>query len=168
MIGVAGGLPWRLKADMKKFRAITMGKPLVMGRKTFESIGRVLDGRDVIVVTRQRDFSAAGVSIATSIDEALKLATQATKSDPTYVDAFDTLGWIYYLRADYRSAATALREFFHLAYWLASTFARGAKPAPDAVFRVEALPRLAQVPATTLGNTSSRYMGWPMYAILPC
>ena len=47
MIGVDGGLPWRVRADMRKFRALTMGKPLVMGRKTFESIGRVLDGRDV-------------------------------------------------------------------------------------------------------------------------
>ena len=58
VIGVDGGLPWRVKADMKTFRAITMGKPVVMGRKTFQSISRVLDGRDVIVVTRQKDFSA--------------------------------------------------------------------------------------------------------------
>ena len=74
VIGVDGGLPWRMKADMKKFRAITMGKPLVMGRKTFESISRVLDGRDVIVVTRQTDFAPAGVFVAASLEAALTLA----------------------------------------------------------------------------------------------
>ena len=65
-IGVGGGLPWRIKADLRKFRAITMGKPLIMGRKTFQSIGRVLDGREVIVITRQRDFAPGGVSITKS------------------------------------------------------------------------------------------------------
>jgi dihydrofolate reductase len=74
VIGIAGGLPWRLRADLRKFRAITMGKPLVMGRKTFESIGRVLDGRDIVVVTRRSDFSPAGVFIAGSLDAALMVA----------------------------------------------------------------------------------------------
>ena len=74
MIGVDGGLPWRVKSDMRKFRAITMGKPVVMGRKTFESIGRVLDGRDVIVVTRQPGFGGAGILVAASLKEALALA----------------------------------------------------------------------------------------------
>lgn len=74
VIGVDGGLPWRVKADMKKFRAVTMGKPVVMGRKTFQSISRVLDGRDVIVVTRQKDFSPAGAFVAESLEEALTLA----------------------------------------------------------------------------------------------
>jgi dihydrofolate reductase len=74
VIGVEGGLPWRVKADMKKFRAVTMGKPVVMGRKTFQSIERVLDGRDVIVVTRQKDFSAAAAFVAESLEAALTLA----------------------------------------------------------------------------------------------
>ncbi len=76
VIGAKGGLPWRVKADMRKFRAVTMGKPLVMGRKTFELIGRVLDGRDVIVVTRQPDFAAEGVLVAASLKEALELAEE--------------------------------------------------------------------------------------------
>jgi dihydrofolate reductase len=54
VIGASGGLPWRLKADLRRFREITKGKPIVMGRKTFESIGRPLDGRDNVVVTRRR------------------------------------------------------------------------------------------------------------------
>jgi dihydrofolate reductase len=74
VIGVEGGLPWRVKADMKKFRAVTMGKPVVMGRKTFQSIKRVLDGRDVIVVTRQKDFSAEGAFVAESLEAGLTLA----------------------------------------------------------------------------------------------
>jgi len=73
-IGVGGGLPWRIKADLRKFRAITMGKPLIMGRKTFQSIGRVLDGREVIVITRQRDYAPGGVSITKSPEAALSLA----------------------------------------------------------------------------------------------
>lgn len=61
---------------MRKFRALTMGKPLVMGRKTFQSIGRVLDGRDLIVVTRQPDFSAEGVLVAADLQAALTLAEE--------------------------------------------------------------------------------------------
>src|SRR5687767_5068116 len=74
VIGAAGGLPWRVRADLRRFRAVTMGKPLVMGRKTFESIGRVLDGRDNIFVTRRTDFAPAGVIVAGSVEEALAIA----------------------------------------------------------------------------------------------
>ena len=74
VIGVEGGLPWRVKSDMKKFRSITMGKSVVMGRKTFQSISRVLDGRDVIVVTRQKDFLPPGVFVAESLEAAIVLA----------------------------------------------------------------------------------------------
>ena len=76
VIGRDNGLPWRLSSDMKRFKAITMGKPLIMGRKTFESIGRVLDGRDVIVVTRQSNFAPVGVFVAASLEAALKLAEE--------------------------------------------------------------------------------------------
>ena len=73
VIGVAGGLPWRIKADLQRFRAITMGKPLLMGRATFESIGRPLDGRDSIVLTRRPDFSADGVILAGDLASALEI-----------------------------------------------------------------------------------------------
>ena len=76
VIGRAGGLPWRIRADLRKFRLVTMGKPLIMGRKTFESIGRVLDGRDSIVVTRRKDFRHEGVLVARSLQEALALANE--------------------------------------------------------------------------------------------
>lgn len=74
VIGVKGGLPWRVRADLRKFRAVTMGKPLIMGRKTFESIGRPLDGRDSIVVTRQPDFRPEGVIVAPGLEAALQVA----------------------------------------------------------------------------------------------
>ena len=77
VIGIDNRLPWRLPADMKHFRAITMGKPVLMGRKTFESIGKALPGRANIVVTQDRHFHSDGVSVAHSIEEALAMAETA-------------------------------------------------------------------------------------------
>jgi dihydrofolate reductase len=74
IIGQGGRLPWRLKADLRHFRAVTMGKPLVMGRKTFESMGKPLDGRTNIVVSRNPHFAAPGVLVAPSIEAALAAA----------------------------------------------------------------------------------------------
>jgi dihydrofolate reductase len=74
VIGRGNGLPWRLKSDMVRFRAVTMGKPVVMGRKTYQSIGRPLPGRTTIVVSRDRVFTAPGVLVAPSLDAALDAA----------------------------------------------------------------------------------------------
>lgn len=74
VIGSEGGLPWRLSSDLKTFRRLTMGKPLIMGRRTFQSIGKPLDGRDNIVVTRDPYFAPEGVSVTDSIADALTLA----------------------------------------------------------------------------------------------
>ena len=75
VIGRDGGLPWRLSSDLRRFKADTMGKPIVMGRKTWASIGRPLPGRLNIVVTRDRGFQAEGAEIAGSLEEAITLAT---------------------------------------------------------------------------------------------
>lgn len=64
VIGAEGRLPWRLPADLRHFRRLTWGKPVVMGRRTFESIGRPLPGRHNIVLTRDVDWSAPGVTVA--------------------------------------------------------------------------------------------------------
>lgn len=77
VIGRDGGLPWHLPADLARFKSLTMGKPLVMGRRTFESIGRPLPGRRNIVVTRQADFEAPGCDVVGSIDEAIEAASDA-------------------------------------------------------------------------------------------
>ncbi|GGA97638.1 dihydrofolate reductase [Brucella endophytica] len=74
VIGRDNGLPWRLSTDMKRFKAITMGKPVIMGRKTWESIGRPLPGRVNIVVTRDATFSPEGAEMAHSVESALELA----------------------------------------------------------------------------------------------
>ena len=74
VIGRDNGLPWRLKSDLKNFRAVTMGKPVVMGRKTFASLGRQLKGRTVIVVSRDPAFAAPGVIVAPTFDAALATA----------------------------------------------------------------------------------------------
>lgn len=76
VIGAQGDLPWRLPADLRRFKALTTGHVLVMGRKTFESIGRALPGRTTIVVTRQPGWSADGVRVASSVDDALVAAAE--------------------------------------------------------------------------------------------
>src|SRR3990172_5386734 len=76
-IGKDNALPWRLPADMRRVRALTMGKPLIMGRRTYESIGRPLQGRTSIVLTRDPSFRPEGVLVAHDVDEALRLAAGA-------------------------------------------------------------------------------------------
>ena len=73
VIGRDGGLPWRLSSDLKTFRRLTMGKPIIMGRRTFQSIGKPLDGRDNIVVTRDPSFEVDGISTCESVVDALTL-----------------------------------------------------------------------------------------------
>ncbi len=74
VIGRDGGLPWRLSTDLKRFKADTMGKPIIMGRKTYEGIGRPLPGRLNIVVTRDKDWRAEGIEVVHSLDDAIQLA----------------------------------------------------------------------------------------------
>jgi dihydrofolate reductase len=76
VIGRDGQLPWRLPSDLKRFRKLTLGKPMIMGRKTYDSIGKPLDGRDTIVVTRRPDFHPPGVHRAASVEEALALGQE--------------------------------------------------------------------------------------------
>lgn len=72
LIGIENGLPWHLPADFKHFKEVTMGKPVVMGRKTFESIGKPLPGRTNIIISRA-GFDAQGVTVVDSIDKALSV-----------------------------------------------------------------------------------------------
>lgn len=80
VIGRNNQLPWHLPQDLKYFKARTLGKPIIMGRKTFESIGRPLPGRPNIVVTRNPAWSAAGAHAVSDIDEALVLAGQLAET----------------------------------------------------------------------------------------
>ena len=74
VIGSGGTIPWRLKADQQRLKAMTMGKPIVMGRKTFESLRRPLPGRTNIVITRDESFRAAGAVVTTSFADARAVA----------------------------------------------------------------------------------------------
>ena len=71
VIGKDGNLPWHISSDLKNFKKITMGKPILMGRKTHESIGRVLPGRENIILTKKRNYSAEGCIVKNSLDEVL-------------------------------------------------------------------------------------------------
>jgi len=84
VIGKEGEMPWRLSTDLKRFRRLTTGKPVIMGRKTFASIGRPLPERTNIVVTRDTGFAAEGVNAVASPDEAVAQAA-ATGSDEAMV-----------------------------------------------------------------------------------
>ncbi|OUR66442.1 dihydrofolate reductase [Cycloclasticus sp. 46_83_sub15_T18] len=75
-IGKDNKMLWHLPEDFKHFKAVTMGKPILMGRKTFESIGRPLPGRENIVITRNKDFVAEGVTVVYSVEAALEAAKQ--------------------------------------------------------------------------------------------
>jgi dihydrofolate reductase len=75
VIGADGAMPWRLKSDLARFKALTIGRPVVMGRKTFASIGRPLPGRTNIVITRDADFRADGVVVTRSSSDAKAIAT---------------------------------------------------------------------------------------------
>ncbi len=74
VIGCGGRLPWHLPSDLKTFRRLTLAKPIVMGRKTFQSIGKALAGRDNIVISRDAAFAAPGIDVCASLADALALA----------------------------------------------------------------------------------------------
>lgn len=82
VIGREGRMPWHLPADLKRFKALTMGHAIVMGRKTFDSIGRLLPGRRTVIVTRQRGYRVEGASVVHAVEEAIE---QARDDDEVFV-----------------------------------------------------------------------------------
>ena len=93
VIGVENTLPWRLSADLKHFKALTMGKPIIMGRKTWESIGRPLPGRSNIVVSSQPDFCADGAELVASLEAALDAAKSIARRDGVESTTWATTPW---------------------------------------------------------------------------
>ena len=103
VIGIDGDLPWRLSADLKRFKQITMGHTIIMGRKTYDSIGRPLPGRKSIVITRQNDYQADGVQIVGSLEEAIEASRQDDEAfimggATIYEQAIDMVDKIYLTR----------------------------------------------------------------------
>lgn len=74
VIGVDNDMPWRLSTDLKRFKSVTMGKPIIMGRRTFESVGKALPGRLNVVVTRNQGLELEGAVVAASLDDAIIVA----------------------------------------------------------------------------------------------
>lgn len=91
-IGRNNELPWHLPQDLKYFKSVTLGKPVIMGRKTFESIGKPLPGRTNIVVTRQKDWKFAGVLVAKSVEEALEIGQQFRNEQDNLAEEIMVIG----------------------------------------------------------------------------
>ena len=100
VIGAGNRIPWSIPSDLKRFSEITMGHPVIFGRKTFESIGRPLEGRKNIILTEQRDYHAAGASVVHSLAEALDLCRSEDEvficgGGPLYQEAISRADRIY-------------------------------------------------------------------------
>ncbi|MFH0944130.1 MAG: type 3 dihydrofolate reductase [Planctomycetota bacterium] len=105
VIGWKNDLPWRLPADLRRFKALTMGHPILMGRKTHESIGKPLPGRLSIVLTHQADFAADGCQVVHSMEEALAAAGEADElfvigGASLYCEALPLASRIYFTRIE--------------------------------------------------------------------
>ncbi len=120
VIGDDNRLIWRLKTDLKRFRALTMGRPMIMGRKTFLSIGKPLPGRETIVLTRDPHFSVDGVHVSHGLDDAL--AQARALAEKAGVDSIPVVG-----------GADVYRQFLPSAERLHLTMVH-ARPEGDATF----------------------------------
>jgi dihydrofolate reductase len=159
VIGVDNDLPWRLGSDLKNFKAITLGKPVIMGRKTWDSIGRPLPGRPNLVITRDTDFQAQGASVWTSLPLAIEAAramaqtiVKTTLQDEVcvigggqiYAEALPFADRLYLTEVDAAPTGTAFFPEFNEADWTQTTHtAFSAGPRDDHDFVVRVLDRKA-------------------------
>lgn len=125
VIGQDNTLPWSQPADLAHFKRLTLGKPVIMGRKTFESIGRPLPKRENIVVTRSGTFSHAGVTVVKSIDEAMSVASHHPEvivigGDSIYSQCLNLASVLYITHIDAEIAGDArFPDFLSTGEWLA-------------------------------------------------
>lgn len=158
VIGRNNALPWHLPEDLRYFKQVTLGKPVVMGRKTFESIGRPLPGRTNIVVTRNARFSAPGIEVAGSLDAALAAAERVACRDGVaevmviggakiYAAALPRAQRLYITEVHARVDGDALLPEIDWRQWQEVSREHHAASAPDAYaysfVRYERLPRLS-------------------------
>ena len=123
-IGVNNKLPWRLSADLKRFRELTMGHHIIVGRKTFESIGKPLPGRQMIVVTRDRSYEAEGCEVVHSIEDAMKLSRDRGESEvficggaEIYAQSIEVADRMYLTLVDAEVAADTFFPEFDVREW---------------------------------------------------
>jgi dihydrofolate reductase len=136
-IGIKNRLPWRLPDDLQRFKTITMGHHIIMGRKTYESIGRALPGRANIIVTRNRSFQAKGCAITHSLEGAINLAKAQGEEEvfviggaEIYSQALQIADRIYLTIVHTKSKADTRFPKFDLSEWV--TTSEEYKPADEA------------------------------------
>jgi dihydrofolate reductase len=117
LIGKGDGLPWHLPADLRRFKAMTMGKPVIMGRKTFEAIGRPLPGRTIIVITRDSDYHPEGVIVAHTINEALEAAREVAGDEGEVMVAGGANVYFQFLPRAERMELTLVHDAFEGDTW---------------------------------------------------
>jgi dihydrofolate reductase len=128
VIGVDGDLPWKLSSDLKRFKAITMGKPVIMGRKTWASIGKPLPGRPNLIVTRDADFKAEGASVWSNLEVAIAAGhamARASGMDEVcvigggelYAQTIETADRLYLTEVDARPKGDAVFPKIHADQW---------------------------------------------------
>lgn len=150
VIGVDNDLPWRLGSDLKNFKAITLGKPVIMGRKTWDSLGRPLPGRPNLVITRDTAFRVDGASIWTSLSLAVEAARAMAKlarqseicvigGGQIYAEALPYADRLYLTEVDAAPDGPILFPTFQEADWIETSrtaFPAGPKDDHDFVIRV--------------------------------
>lgn len=136
VIGRDGTLPWRLSNDLRYFKSVTMGKPIIMGRKTYESIGRPLPGRPNIVVSRNPGFSAEGIDVRDSLEAAIAHAESLGGDEAMiiggaglYRDALQIVSRIYLTEIDAEVDGDARFPAFDKAAW--TEISRVKQPATE-------------------------------------
>jgi dihydrofolate reductase len=124
-IGVNNRLPWRLSADLKRFRELTMGRHIIVGRKTFESIGKPLLGRRMIVVTRDKSYRAEGCDVVHSVKDAIDLARDRGESEvficggaEIYAQTIGVADRMYLTLIDAEVVADAFFPYFDESEWI--------------------------------------------------
>lgn len=149
VIGRDGGLPWRLSTDLKRFKADTMGKPIIMGRKTYEGIGRPLPGRLNIVVTRDKAWRAEGIEVANMLEAAIQLAT-ARGSSMAGVDEVCVIGG-----GEIYAQALPLADRLHVTHVLAAVDGDARFPPIDP--QTWRLVSSQEIPAGEKDSHATRY-----------
>lgn len=146
VIGRDGAIPWSIPADMSRFRQLTLGHTVIMGRKTFESIGRPLPGRKNIVVTSQPDYPLSGAIPAASLDAALRLAKEDGEvficgGGDIYAQALPHAARIYLTVADFDAEGDTLFPCIPIDEFAALTVERfSADPPADFILLVRRTP----------------------------
>lgn len=122
VIGVNNTLPWHLPEDLKRFRALTTGHHIIMGRKTYESLGRLLPGRTTVIVTRNKAYQVEGALIASSLEEAITLCRDDNEAfviggAELYKDALKLADKLYLTEIDLQVEGDAFFPEFQKAEW---------------------------------------------------